>query len=91
MADTSRAHARVTGVVQGVGFRWFTLRLAQRYGLTGWVRNRPDGSVELEAEGERGMVEAFLAEVRVGPRFGNVSSLSVEWIPLRHDSSFEVK
>ena len=90
MADTARAHARVTGVVQGIGFRWFTIRLAQQYGLTGWVRNRPDGSVELEAEGERGVVEAFLREVERGPRFGRVSAVSVDWIPLHHDTSFEV-
>jgi acylphosphatase len=90
MADEARAHARVTGYVQGVGFRWFTLRLAQQYGLTGWVRNRPDGSVELEAEGEREVVETFLGEVRSGPRFGRIASVSVDWVPLRHDSSFEV-
>ncbi len=90
MADEARAHAHVTGYVQGVGFRWFTLRLAQQYGLTGWVRNRPDGSVELEAEGEREVVETFLGEVRSGPRSGRIASVSVDWVPLRHDSSFEV-
>ena len=90
MSTIARAHARVTGVVQGVGFRWFTLRLAHQYGLSGWVRNRPDGSVELEAEGPREQVEAFLREVRVGPRFAHVASVEVEWIAPKYDSTFEV-
>ena len=90
MASTARAHARVTGVVQGVGFRWFTSRLAERYGLSGWARNCSDGSVEVEAEGARDVVEGFLEELRAGPRFGRVASVSVDWIPARHDSAFHV-
>ena len=44
-ASHSRVHMLVTGMVQGVGFRYFTVMAARRYGLTGWVRNRMDGSV----------------------------------------------
>ena len=87
----ARAHVRVSGVVQGIGFRWFALRLAERYGLVGWVRNRADGSVEAEAEGERGAVEGFLREIEAGPRFGHVESASVDWISPRHDPTFEVR
>jgi acylphosphatase len=52
------------GRVQGVGFRATAVTIAQEYPVHGWVRNLPDGRVELLAEGERGQVEAFLAAVR---------------------------
>ena len=77
-------------MVQGVGFRWFTRNAAGLYGLGGWVRNRPDGSVEIEAEGQKEAVEAFLADVREGPRFSRVSAMSVDWIAVKHEGSFEV-
>jgi acylphosphatase len=53
--------------VQGVGFRWFVREAARRRSLSGWVRNRADGSVEIAAEGEDGAVAALVAAVRVGP------------------------
>jgi acylphosphatase len=55
------------GRVQGVGFRWFVREAARRRLLSGWVRNRPDGSVEIAAEGEGDALAAFVAAVRVGP------------------------
>lgn len=55
------------GVVQGVGFRWFVRERARRHELAGWVRNRPDGCVELAASGQRESVDRFVAEVREGP------------------------
>ena len=51
------------GRVQGVGFRFTTLEISRAYDVTGNVRNMPDGSVQLEAEGERETVEAFLAKI----------------------------
>jgi len=90
MSATTRAHARVTGIVHGVGFRWFARHLASHYGLSGWVRNQSDGSVELEAEGSRDEVEAFLERIREGPRFAEVESVSVDWMDPQHDSTFEV-
>lgn len=53
-----------TGRVQGVGFRFTTTEIARRYAVGGWVKNLPDGSVELEAEGEPSEVEDFLTAVR---------------------------
>src|SRR5437867_4280165 len=53
-------HAVVRGYVQGVGYRVFALREAQRLGLTGWVRNRPDGAVEVMAEGAEEALQRFL-------------------------------
>ena len=62
-----RAHVIVSGMVQGVGFRYYALREAERAGVSGWVRNRRDGTVEIEAQGEEEALEAFLAAVRPGP------------------------
>ena len=73
------AYILVDGIVQGVGFRWFTYNLAANYGLTGWVRNRMRGDVEVYIEGEREIVEEFIEELRRGPRFGRVDAIEVKW------------
>ena len=80
MDDKARARVRVYGVVQGVGFRYFTRQLAESFGIEGYVRNVPDGSVEIVAEGDKQVLKAFLDEVRIGPRFGSVSRMDVEWL-----------
>ena len=69
--------ARVTGRVQGVGFRWSAVREARRLGLRGWVRNADDGSVEVEAEGASPQLEDFLAWLRRGPAGAFVSDVEV--------------
>ena len=68
---------RLTGRVQGVGFRYFTYRSAQRLGVTGWVRNRDDGDVEVHAEAETGTLKEFETHLRKGPYFARV--LGLEW------------
>lgn len=60
-------HLAVSGTVQGVGFRWFVRERARRWGMPGWVRNQPDGTVELAASGSDEAVEALIAAVRTGP------------------------
>lgn len=80
-------HVRVSGRVQGVGFRWFVLTEARRRGLKGWVRNNRDGSVELEAEGSAGEVAALRARVAEGPpaaRVQHVVELPAGSEPLPH-------
>ncbi len=67
------------GVVQGVGFRFFVDRKAREYGLCGWVRNLPRGEVEIEVEGEKGMIEDFIKEIKIGPRMANVAGIVVRW------------
>jgi len=74
-----RLHAIVEGRVQGVGFRYFVLDQASALGVTGWVRNRWDGSVEVTAEGERDALDKLLAELNRGPRAANVTHVQVEW------------
>ncbi|HEX6492809.1 MAG TPA: acylphosphatase, partial [Candidatus Dormibacteraeota bacterium] len=65
------------GDVQGVGFRDFVWRRAERLGLAGWVRNRPDGSVECVAEGSRSAVDALVESLRRGPWGARVDNLEL--------------
>jgi acylphosphatase len=76
----SAARLIVTGRVQGVGFRWFTRAAAESLRLSGWVRNRPDGTVEAELVGERSAVEACIERLRQGPPGAAVSTLDLEWL-----------
>ena len=65
----------VEGDVQGVGFRYFAVRLAQRLGIRGWVRNLPDGSVEAVGEGTPEQLTQFESGLRRGPTMATVTSL----------------
>jgi len=65
----------VRGRVQGVGFRYFALRAARRFGITGTVRNMADGSVEAIAQGSDDAVAGFHAELERGPSYGHVDSV----------------
>lgn len=74
-----RAHVFVSGVVQGVSFRWYALQRARRTGVGGWVRNLPDGRVEAVFEGPRAEVEAMVAWSREGPRAARVAAVDLVW------------
>lgn len=65
-------HVRVTGLVQGVGFRWFVREQARRLGLDGWVRNTTDGAVEVLAAGEERQLALLKRELERGPRGSRV-------------------
>lgn len=71
----------VRGRVQGVGFRWSSVREAKSLGITGFVRNEPDGSVFIEAEGTRRQLDLFMKWCRNGPGFGHVDSISCDMYP----------
>ncbi len=87
-----RLRATVRGRVQGVGFRAAAAAEARRLGLTGWVRNRLDGCVEVLAEGPDGDADAFLAWLRKGPSLAHVTSVDPEWLaPAGDGVSFEVR
>lgn len=87
-----RSRIVVRGLVQGVGFRWFVHRKAAALGLNGWVQNDPDGSVSIEAQGERSLVEELLREVKVGPRSAQVNDMQVEWLEPEHPAtSFHIR
>ncbi len=63
----TRRYVRIHGLVQGVGFRWFAKQAADALGLSGWVRNREDGAVELEAEGAAAALDEFVRRLKDGP------------------------
>lgn len=68
-------HVRVTGKVQGVGFRWFVREQARRCELAGWVANRPDGSVEIVSTGHEDCIERFRRALHVGPPGARVEAV----------------
>jgi acylphosphatase len=77
--EVERLHGVVHGDVQGVGFRYFLMREAQRLGLHGWVRNRDDGTVEFVAEGERADLERLRQAAERGPHMARVDSVDGRW------------
>lgn len=74
-------HASITvyGLVQGVGYRWFVNRRSIELGLKGFVQNNYDGSVYLEVEGNRSLVEELINHLKVGPRSAQVKDVRVVW------------
>lgn len=74
-----RLHAYIKGRVQGVGFRYHTLKSAQKNDLTGWVRNLPDGRVEVVAEGEHQALNNLLIDIRKGPISAEVEDVNYEF------------
>lgn len=79
MNDPSRLHAVIQGRVQGVGFRAYVQHKAGDIGLTGWVRNRWDGSVEVLAEGDRAKLDKLVIVLKRGPGSAMVSAVDTEW------------
>ena len=91
IAVMRRARAIVTGRVQGVSFRAAAASEARRLGVVGWVRNRADGSVELEAEGDDALVGRLLAWCEHGPPSAQVARVAVEELaPTGADAKFLV-
>ena len=93
--DQSRAQARrflVRGRVQGVGFRWFVEREAHILHIGGWVRNNPDGSVEVLAMGTREQLAGLRSRLQEGPRAARVDNLEeAEAEPVAGLNSFQVR
>jgi len=86
-----RARIRVSGRVQGVGYRAFACDAASDRGLSGGVRNLDDGRVEVEVEGEKQTVEAFIERLRAGPRLSRVDDLELCWeSPTGQQSGFHI-
>jgi acylphosphatase len=82
----------ITGRVQMVGFRWFTVQWGRDLNLTGFARNESDGSVLVEAEGAKGDLESLIREVKKGPPASSVDRVEVEWLPFEHRfRDFEIR
>lgn len=77
----ARAHIIVSGMVQGVGYRYFVCKNARKMELTGRVKNLMSGEVEIEAEGPKGLVETFIQELWTGNAWATVRNVEVNWEP----------
>ena len=75
--NTTTVHVLIHGRVQGVGFRFFVRRCAEQMNVGGWVRNRGDGSVELEAGGSHEDISSFVARIEQGPDTARVDSAEI--------------
>lgn len=90
MAAARRVHVVISGIVQGVGYRAWTVETARRHGLSGWVRNRRDGSVEAVFAGPADTIDAMLAECRRGPPSADVASVETRDWPEPVSGGFHV-
>jgi acylphosphatase len=79
------------GRVQGVGFRHFTRKTAEQLGVTGWVKNLPDGGVLAVVQGTPSQVNAMIARLKEGPRYANVISVDITPVETQEFSGFEVR
>jgi acylphosphatase len=85
-------HYLISGRVQGVGFRFFTQAAAAREGVYGWVRNLPDGQVEVHAEGEAEAIDRFEHRIRHGPPGARVDRVgSDDTVPSHHNAGFDIR
>ena len=73
------AQITVKGLVQGVGYRWFVYKRAGELDLKGFAKNRDDGSVYVEVEGEQSVIETLIEKLRKGPTFARVEDVQIDW------------
>jgi acylphosphatase len=87
-----RAEIVVNGLVQGVGFRYFVMREAQKLGLNGYVKNLYTGEVLTVVEGEKAIVEEMIKKLKTGPIHASVKSCKVDWQETKNEfTDFEVR
>ena len=92
MTDEARVHIFVSGRVQGVFFRENTRKRAKKLGITGWVRNLPDGRVEAVFEGDKDKVEELISWAKKGPMFAKVDGVEVILEEYKEEfDNFEIK
>jgi acylphosphatase len=85
-----RFHLVVCGLVQGVGFRYYTDKEAKRLYLSGWVCNKADGSVEIVAQGEEEPLIKFIEWVHQGPTKALVESVDITELPQKNETGFSI-
>ena len=89
---TTRVHLIISGIVQGVSFRWSAREQARHVRLSGWIRNNDDGTVECVAEGEKARLQEFVAWCKRGSHYSRVVSCTVEWKKATGEfSDFEIR
>jgi acylphosphatase len=82
---------KIYGKVQGVGFRYYTHKKAIELGLNGFVKNKPDGSVYVEVEGNEDMVQSFINWCEAGPMWARVSKVEQQFVPRFGHTDFRVE
>ena len=83
---------KITGRVQGVGFRYYILKQAQLFNLNGWVRNTADGGVLVMVQGDKEVIDTFTDYLRIGPTMSRVTNISsVPVIPGEIFTDFRIK
>ena len=92
MENLKRAKIIVNGLVQGVGFRYFVIQQARRLGLKGYTKNLYTGEVITEVEGDAGLIQQFIKELKVGPSHAHVKNCAIEWSEFTDEfKTFEVR
>jgi len=87
-----RAEILVSGLVQGVGFRYFVVRNAQELGVTGYTKNLFTGEVLTVVEGEKSLIENLFNLLKIGPSYANVKSANIVWSKNKNEfKNFEVR
>ncbi|MEW6702613.1 MAG: acylphosphatase [Bacteroidota bacterium] len=87
-----RAEIIANGLVQGVGYRYFIVRHAEKLGLKGYTKNLYSGEVYTVVEGERAMIEEFYKQLKIGPSHADVKNVSIKWSePKNEFTRFEIR
>ncbi len=89
--DKKAVLLKIYGRVQGVGFRYYTQKEAISLDIKGWVRNRPDGSVSIEAEGSAEKLQLFVEWCEMGPEWARVSTVEKQFVTVKGYQTFEIK
>lgn len=82
---------KISGKVQGVGYRAFVLRIARNFGIKGYVKNKVDGSVYIEAEGTQELLDQFIIQCKDGPGWARVEKVLKSEAPVQSYKEFTVK
>ena len=87
-----RYYVIFTGMVQGVGFRWTVLSLAQRHNYSGWIRNMYNGNVEMEIQGDNLNIYSFIQDIQRSARWAKIDDYSLKERPVeQHEYGFDVR
>jgi len=90
--ELCRAEILINGLVQGVGFRYFVLRNAEKLGVKGYVKNLFTGEVFTEVEGPRYLLEELFSEIKIGPGYSDVKNASIKWSEFKNEfTRFEIR
>lgn len=90
MNSVKRYRIKIEGVVQGVAFRYSARKVASSLGVSGFIRNMPDGSVYAEAEAEEGKLNEFAGWCRKGPRAASVQKTDIEEMEVQNSKGFHI-